>query len=136
MTITISDGSKESEMTFKIGMDEKIQKSVEAYLDKWSRGVQLKRKDVYGKEGKLHYCFMFRGVVVGWEETGQHVSYRYPTRFPYRRRVRATPNRRQAGLKDGDVIDAHLAPDVKSGCLVCGRGHESAREWWSEYYPR
>ena len=43
---------------------------------------------------------------------------------------------RQAGLKDGDVIDAHLAPDVKGGCLVCGRGHERAREWWSEYYRR
>lgn len=62
-------------MTFKIRRDEKIKKSVETYLDKWSRGAQLKRKNVFGNERKLH-CFMFRDVVVGWEETGQHVSYR------------------------------------------------------------
>lgn len=49
------------------------------------------------------------------------------------RRMRAAANRRQAGLKDGDVINAHLRTDVKGGCLMCGRGHEMAREWWSEY---
>ena len=136
LTIIISDGSKESEMKFKVRRDEKIQMSLEAYLNKWARGAQLKRKDIYGKEGKLHYCFMFRGDVVGWEETGQHVSYRCPISVSDERNLRAAANRRQAGLKDGDVIDAHLAPDVESGCLVCGRGHEMANEWWSEYYLR
>lgn len=82
LTITISDGSKESEMTFKIRRHEKIQKSVKLYLDKWSRAAQLKRKDVYGNEGKLHYCFMFRGIVIGREETSQHVSYQFQTRCP------------------------------------------------------
>lgn len=38
-------------------------------VDKWSRGAQLKRKNVYGKEGKLYYCLMLRGDVIGWEET-------------------------------------------------------------------
>ena len=135
LTITISDGSKESEVTFKIRRDEKIQKSVESYLYKWCLDAQWKRKDMYGEERKLHYCFMFRGVVVGWEETGQHVSCHPLSGFD-EIDVRAKANRRQAALKDGDVIDAHLAPDVMGGCLVCGRGHERAREWWSEYYPR